>query len=547
MKNVSFFLSFLCVSINISAHNASTLHCNFWANYKHFSGKLADAQHWYTKLFSSPRHTSIYSYKGYLFFLAETKQFKKIIELMPTINTKFSQDPDVQLIFVTALNETNQIKKADSLVISLSQSFKTHAEIALLAAQAYLRQREPENALLAINGYLNNTPRRPNNFVFYFLQSHVHIQLNQLQPALDSIKKCLELHPHFDKGWLLSASLHEKQGKIEEALNGYTTFLELSGGNSQIEQHILGLMLLRKNMEQQKSHLLSRTININNALILFRQQRYPQALAHTNKCIEAFPDNDQYRLFKIDILCAMKNFNQAASAITAWIKENPENVIWPKTLCLLLHNGMPYKDIINTFTVILEKQPHNLWCNLYCADMCMRNAHHTLAITCLERALPIIKDNNLASKIAYQLALLQYENNNHTSMHSYLEKAHSLNPECPHIQNSLAYYWATKGKDLAKAHDFIEKALKCNSTNAYFLDTQALILYKEKKFTQAQEILEKLVTHNNSTMLLHLAKVHYSLNNKDIADTFTKKAETLVKNNQEKKALEKMKILLAQK
>jgi hypothetical protein len=47
-------------------------------------------------------------------------------------------------------------------------------------------------------------------------------------------------------------------------------------------------------------------------------------------------------------------------------------------------------------------------------------------------------------------------------------------------------------------------------------------------------------------MLLHLAKVHYSLNNKDIADTFTTKAEALVKNNQEKKALKKMQTLLAQ-
>jgi len=545
MKKISFFLYFLCLNVHIFADNATALHCNFWANYKHFSGNLIDAQNWYQKLFSS--HNSIYSYKGYLFFLAETKQYKKIIELMPTINKKFSQDPDVQLIFVTALNETKQTKKADSLIISLSQSFKTHAEIALLASQAYLRQREPENALLAINGYLNNTPRRPNNFVFYFLQSHVHLQLNQLQPALDSIQKCLELHPHFDKGWLLSASLYEKQGKIQQALNGYATFLELSGGNSQIEQHILGLMSLRKTMEQQKSHLLSRTISIDNALILFRQQRYPQALAHTNKCIEAAPDNDQYKLFKIDILCAMKNFNQAASALTSWIVEQPENDVWPKALCLLLHNGMAYADIITTFTAILDKQPNNVWCNLYCADMCMRNAHNSLAITCLTRALPIIKDSALQGKIAYQLALLHYENNNHELMHSYLEKAYALNPECPHTHNSLAYYWATKGKDLVKAHDFIEKALQSDSSNPYFLDTQALILYKEKKYPQAQEILEKLTIHNNSTMLLHLAKVHYSLNNKEIADTFTKKAEAVVKNNHEKKALKKMQLLLAQK
>src|SRR5205814_5696028 len=123
MKKKSFFLYFLCMSVNILADNATALHCNFWANYKHFSGNLTEAQNWYQKLFSS--HNSIYSYKGYLFFLAETKQFKKIIELMPTLNKKFSQDPDVQLIFVTDLTATQQIKQDDALVISWSQSFKT--------------------------------------------------------------------------------------------------------------------------------------------------------------------------------------------------------------------------------------------------------------------------------------------------------------------------------------------------------------------------------------------------------------------------------------
>jgi len=194
----------------------------------------------------------------------------------------------------------------------------------------------------------------------------------------------------------------------------------------------------------------------------------------------------------------------------------------------------------------LAKQPDNAWCNVYCADICIRNGQHDVPKTCLEKALTHITDKVLASKIAYQLALIHYEQNNYSAMLASLENAYALHQECPHINNTLAYYWATKGKDLAKAHNFIEKSLKCDSTNPYFLDTQAVILYKEKKYSEAHAILEKLSTHNNSTMLLHLAKVHYSLDNKEFADTFTKKAEALVTNNKEKQALEKMKLLLVQ-
>jgi predicted Zn-dependent protease len=529
----------------LCADNAAALHRYFWANYQHAAGNTNETQNWYKKLFSSAH--PVYSYKGYITFLADTKQFKHIIELMPSVSKKFTEDPDVQLMFVHALQQTNNLEKANNLAISLSQSFKTHSEIALLAAQTYLQRQEPENALLTINAFLNNTPRRPNNFVFYFLQSHTHVQLNQLPKALESIKKCLELHPHFDRGWLLSASLHEKEGKIKEALAGYTTFLELSGSNAQIEQHILNLMFKHKSIENNKQHFLSHTISIENALILFKQKRYPQALTHINACLAKQPDNDEYKLLKIEILSAMKNFNHAASALTSWIVENAENSLWPKTLSLLAHAGMPIADIIQTFELIIKKQPENVWCHLYCADICMRNAHHDRALTHLEQSLPHLKENSLAAKVAYQISLLHYENNNHDAMYSYLEKAYVFNHNCPHTNNALAYYWATKGKDMAKAHSFIAKSLECDNNNPYFLDTKALILYKEKKYLEAQEILEKLVIHNNSTMLLHLAKLHYSLNNKEIADTFTKKAEFLVKNNQEKKALEKMKLLLAQK
>lgn len=546
MKKKIFLLSvFCCITPSIRGDNATTFHRYFWANYNHFSGNISHAQNWYKKLFSS--NNSVYSYKGYVTFLADTKQYNQIVELMPSLNKKFGQDPDIQLVFVQALEKTKQSHKANNLLISLSQSFKTHPEIALSAAQTYLQRKEPENALLTVNAYLNNTPRRPNNFIFYFLQSHVHVQLNQLPHALESIQKCLEMHPHFDKGWLLCASLYEKAGKIKEALSGYTTFLELSGGNSEVEQHLFALMLKYKSVDENKQHLLSRSISIDNALILFKQQRYPQALAHINACIKQQPQSDECKLLKIQILSAMKHFNHIASAISTWVSESPEHALWPKTLCLLAHNGMPRTHIIETFATILAKQPDNVWCNLYGADMCMRNAHNDSAITYLEKALPCITDTILASKTAYQLALLHAEHNNYELMHSFLEKASTFNSQCPHVNNALAYYWATKGKDITQAQSFIQKSLAANNNNPYFLDTQALILYKEKKYPQAQNILEKLVDQNNSTMLLHLAKVHYSLNNKEIADTFTKKAEALVKNNQEKKALQKMQLLLAQK
>src|ERR1700733_202627 len=156
-KNIFFLLSACLITQLNAAENASTYHRYLCANYYQSSGNKEKAQNWYDKLFTSSN--SLYTHKGYLNFLSDTKQFKQIVSLMPTLNKNFKNDPEIQLIFANALEKTNLIKESDSHIIMLSQSFKTHSEIAFRAAQTYIRRKEPENALLTINSFLNNTPR----------------------------------------------------------------------------------------------------------------------------------------------------------------------------------------------------------------------------------------------------------------------------------------------------------------------------------------------------------------------------------------------------
>ncbi len=55
----------------------------------------------------------------------------------------------------------------------------------------------------------------------------------------------------------------------------------------------------------------------------------------------------------------------------------------------------------------------------------------------------------------------------------------------PQLNNLLSYLYATKGNNLKKANELIALALQKDPHNPHFLDTKALILYKENKFDQA--------------------------------------------------------------
>jgi Tfp pilus assembly protein PilF len=127
----------------------------------------------------------------------------------------------------------------------------------------------------------------------------------------------------------------------------------------------------------------------------------------------------------------------------------------------------------------------------------------------------------------------------------HLEQGYNLDNNQPHINNMLAYYWATTGKDIIKAENFIAKALAKDKNNPYFLDTHALILYKQKKYDQAQAILEQLQTSHTATSLLHLAKVHYKLDNKKEAAMYMQQATSLKNNTHDQKKLHKLQLLLA--
>jgi len=414
MKKHTYFLYYLCIlSHHMHANDSATFHRYLWANYNHFSGNLTCAQDWYKKIFSAD--SSLYTYKGYLSFLFDTQQFKKIVDLIPSLEKKFEQDCEVQLLFALALEKNNQPREAEDKLVRLNATFKTNSEITFRVTQIFMRRKEPENALLAIDGFLNNTPRRPNNFVFYFYKSQIYVQLNKLPDALASIQKCLEIHPRFDKGWLLLATLHEQEGKIKEAIAGYGTFLEINGANNQIEKHLFNLMAAYKRAEEHKHLLTFSKSPLETARMLYQQKKYDTALALINKHLEINKNDEASNVLKIDLLVAMRKFDTIAETITLLFNNNPDNPLWLKTIHLLSFDGMPYISIITTLDTLAKDHPTNAWPYLYSADLHMRNNNITPAINSLERALPLITDNSLRTKILYQLGLLNHGKENYSN------------------------------------------------------------------------------------------------------------------------------------
>lgn len=511
-----------------------TFHKYFWANYQQFNKNYTNANFFYDPIVSNP--SSPYIYKGYVHYLHETQQWKKIVDLINSIDTIFQDDMEVQMIFAAAFEQLGNQQACDERLIKLYNKFKNNMDLSIATIQMYVRRKEPENALKVIEEFLSKSPDKPNNFVFYFLKSQIFVQMNKRKEALESIKKSLELYPKFDKSWLLLAILEEQAGRIEQAVQGYMHFLqETNEPKGTIKNHLSQLILKYKIVPGAYS---PKNDCFEEAQRLKQQQKYDDAFKIIESCLKKEPQNDEYRLFKIDLLMAQGQSLQAATTLKEWILENPTNELFYETLFLLNKTGFDKQRLITIFKEIQKNQPNNPLPVMYLADLYIRT-NHAYAERYLKKAASLTKDTMTKIKTLYQLALIYYSKRQFSEAKKILLSIYDLKKDFLPALNLLAYYYASKEKNLSHGFMLIEQVLVKDPTNPHYLDTKAFILYKQGNYQQARAILEKCFTmeSNDTTILRHLAKTMYQLGNSEQARSLIAKSLTLVNNQHEKKKL----------
>lgn len=534
----------LCLFKSIySDQEIQNLHRYILANYYQFAHDLTNAGQWYAQL--TPNTNYNYIYLGYIPFLAATESYKNIISLIPKLDPLFKTNQEIQQLFALALERTGQKDEASRRLVLLNEQHKSNQELAFKVAQLYIERAEPENALKVIDNLLNVSPRKPNNYIFHFMKCQIYVQINKKEEALNAIKLCIETYPKFDKSWLLYAVLHEQAGRLEEAIKGYTTYLEMSPeANVQIQQHLLSLAVAQK-LAHKTGGKSTNSASLDTAINLFDKKEYAKAQSTLNNYLAQSPQDIQARLLKIQILAQQKQFNQAASLLADWAIKEDNSELWLSTLHLLCYIGLSYKTALQTFQFIQKKKGVSAQLLLYQADLALKDNNSKLALEILIQTQPMVSNATLKTHIAMQIGIIYYDQRQWKRAQTVLEHALTFNYDYPPLYNLLAYLYATKIDNITNAREFIDKALSKDPDNPHFLDTKALVLYKQNDYDQAVKILQKAAAScpTDFTILNHLSKCYYKKGNTDLALQSIKAAKEIAKTNKQKAKAE---TLLAQ-
>jgi tetratricopeptide (TPR) repeat protein len=333
--------------------------------------------------------------------------------------------------------------------------------------------------------------------------------------------------------------IEEQAGKLEQAIKGYSSYLELIGPNQQIERHLLELVFKQKAAQRNQQVVFLDKACLSKSLLLFERKQYQAALHQINNCLDQAPNDTNTRLLKIQILTTMRNFDETIATLSAWISQEPDNSAWYQALHLLRRATVPTVKIINALSTIHQQHPSALLALLYLADFHTKEGEIDLAHRYHQKALALTDNLELKARIMYQLSIAHYEKGEYTQMLALLNKIEKMEFSYPPAYNLHAYYCATKGKDLETAQQLCSKAHTGDKSNPHFLDTQAVIFYKQKKYEQAEKLLQALHENNksDSSILMTLAKTQHKQGNEQEALASLSFAQQHARTDYEKKKL----------
>ncbi len=544
---------FICIFLSVQyvvAHDdayTTQLHEYMVANYYHFLGNKTASAAWYSSI--SMHADGIHTYRGYLHFLQDMGKYKDIIQLQSKIDTHFAKDKDLQKILIAAYEKVGNKQEAQTRLVRIQQQEKDDPEIAFSLAQMYMEQKEPENALTTIDQFLNTSIRRTHGFIFYFLKAQIYLSLHDRAKALENVGKCLELQSHFDKGWLLFAILHEEAGDIVKAVQGYNSYLEVTDQpQQQIRQHALALALKHKISQDKVPTASHQRSDLEQIFVLMNQKQYKQALVLAEQCIRKEPQSIDAHMIKITILYHLHDLDNLIKAVEHAINLDPSQIMWYKITHLLAQQEQ-CRDKAYKLLETAYSTHHQLWAALYGADIALRAYEYNAAYSFLKNTIATITDTGIKKKVLFILSTLAHELGEYSTMKSCLDELLVLDPNHVPALNNYAYYYATKGKDIVSAEQYLAKAATHDPENPFILDTKATILYKKKEYHAAQKILELLTAKlpDNAMVWTHLALVHYKVGNNAGLQACTQHAQLYAKYPYECQKVKKLHTLLARR
>ena len=504
------YLTFIVNSSYLVAHtqytkDANALHLYTWGTYSMLEENYTLSE----KIFETLRANYAlepYMYDSYIGYLFKANRYQDIVALEPLITSQLMSSLFVQQAFLHALEITGNQEKADAHIARLYARYPNNPEMAYAYALILIRNKQTAEAMKIAYTYIKDSENQQYAFLFHFLAAQLYAGANKLVEAETEIRIVQKLNPLFEQGWLFGAVLSELQGNIIHAIQNYTQFIELTGDHQAVRNQIA--LLTKQAMQQQNAQT-----HFEKALLLYKNKQYAQALREIETHLTHNPHHTSGHILAIEIVWASGQYAHAYGLIYKHIEKNPNDAVWLKITFLLYKANVNKEHLLRLLTSMEKKQEPSLL-TAYLADIYIKEKDYTAATDYLTKIIYKSSLSTIVPKALYQLLCLYFNTGEFEKIPSLIEYGLASRITFSPFLNLAAYFYAHTPETISNAERLIQTALAHDQNNIYYLDTQAFIWYKQKKYTQAEELLTKLSREapTNFFIAKHLGKTLHKQN-----------------------------------
>jgi len=368
----------------------------------------------------------------------------------------------------------------------------------------------------------------------------LYLQLGELDNAIKEVENLIKEHPNNGAYYGLLAELYEEKGEPEKTLALYKKVLEVDPNNENI-RFALYAYYKEKGEEKEAFYQLKKAFENSNASVDTKVQillGYLKSESNFTKdqgeelaklLVNAHPNNAKSYAAIAEIYVQQGKDKLALNAYKKSVQlDAGQYLIWNQIVFIEADLQL-YDSLIIDSEKALELFPTQPLYYFFSGYSRLQKGENDKAIESFSTGKELVLNNPKMLSEFYQRLGDAYNNiKAYKLSDENYDKSLALFPQNATLLNNYSYYLSVRGEKLEKAENMIQLANEISPQNANFLDTYAWVLFKQKKYIEAEDKLDKALLYggdNSAVVLEHYGDVNYFLDNKAKALEYWNKAK----------------------
>lgn len=420
-------------------------------------------------------------------------------------------------------------KEEESLKVwaILDSIYPFKPEIAVNHAEMLLLKGDTLSVKQAIEIYDRLETAQGKNLLLVNQKIHAYMMRLDTLAVVSELRKLTEDSPGSSTNQIFSGDIYMALNLPDSALYHYDRAVELDSTNGlayhRLAEYYQAIGDSAAYDREVFNALSQGNLEISDKLELMRsyvQNLYTDTLQRPRIeklftiMTELHPIEPQLRQLYSIYLAIIGEYQQSAEQTEIAVGLNPSELSdWSRLISLYLQLS-EYDKAIDAGQNSLHYFPEDVSLHMLTATAFQLTDSLSEALLLIDKALEIADpyDREILSEIQTTKGDVFYKMNMSDSAFVYYDLALKNNPMNLMAMNNCAYFLACENRELDKAYELSNKVITEEPENATYLDTFAWVLFKQKKFEEAKNYIDKtleLEEKHSAELFEHAGDIYF--------------------------------------